>query len=90
MWSSPEDRRRAAIQAKKLTPAQEAKKAQREKVWNAAFDSAISHSMPPQVFRMIRFDHPSYLEDRKQLFEQWDLDQRVELAEREQKQLVRS
>lgn len=77
VWTSERDRRRAALQATKLTPAQAAQKTHREKVFNAGFDAAIRNATPKEVLRMVRFDHPQYLDDRKQLFEQWDLDQRL-------------
>jgi hypothetical protein len=81
MWSVPSDRRRAALQAKRVTPAQQRAKEAREVTFNAGFDIAIRSTTPAGVLRMIRFDHPKYISDRRELFEQWDLDRRVASGE---------
>lgn len=77
MWSSPRDRRRAKLQTERLTPAQLRNKTHREECFNAGFDAAIRATTQAEVLRMVHFDHPKYLADRKERFEQWDLDRRL-------------
>jgi hypothetical protein len=84
MWSPRGDYeradKRAELSRQTLTPAQERQKAFRERVFNAGFDAAIRATTPAEVLRHIHFDHPKYIADRRQQFERWDLDDRVNQA----------
>jgi hypothetical protein len=83
MWSGPVDRTRAEVEAQKLTPSQLVHKGTRERCFNAGFDAAIRATTPSEVLRMVHFNHPKYVADRRERFERWDLVQRVEAARRE-------
>lgn len=80
MWSSERDRKRAAFLETRLTAAQQKVKERLERSWNAGFDTAIKSTTPAEVLRMIRFDHPKYVSDRKELFDAWHREERCREA----------
>ena len=78
MWTTREDRDRAAVLAEKLSPAQQRARAERERCFNGGYDAAIRSLLAvtrPEV--EVNYLHPRYVERRHARFEGWDLEQRV-------------
>ena len=87
MWSTPSDRDRAeaAVQKKPLTAPQQRARAEREALFNAGYDAAVTHFLSHKLYECLDFTGHGYTTRRKELFDRHDLDLRVQAYQAEQR-----
>jgi hypothetical protein len=76
MWSTPEDRDRAAVRAERLTPAQLRKRDELWQAFSVGFDAATLF-FADRIAVPVDLTQRRHVETKKTAFEQWDEQVRI-------------